>query len=192
MEPRALEPRDRDSARLRMSTGSLGPEQPSLGGTSAIGGSYASGYARRCHAGDAKSNDRRRLLSDRNAYIAFLEAQVPEVEQRAIRHCSAYSPASARTRYPLASRCGPLASHDPRPLCQVERASSAALEAEAVGAGLREVRLRVDKLEELALGSARAVDLLEEDPETAKRSHQDRSLARLRFSSWGPVDPALT
>ena len=32
--------------------------------------SYSAGYARRQQLGDAKSNDRRRLLTDRNAYIA--------------------------------------------------------------------------------------------------------------------------
>ncbi|CAJ1376866.1 unnamed protein product [Effrenium voratum] len=34
------------------------------------------GYSRRAQMGDGKSNDRRRLLTDRNAYIAYLEGHV--------------------------------------------------------------------------------------------------------------------
>merc|ERR1719188_2579385 len=33
------------------------------------------GYSRRALPGDPKTTDRRRLLADRNAYIAYLEAQ---------------------------------------------------------------------------------------------------------------------
>lgn len=41
-------------------------------GRSGAGG----GYSRRCGPGDVKTNDRRQLLADRNAYIAFLESQI--------------------------------------------------------------------------------------------------------------------
>lgn len=37
---------------------------------------YAAGYARRAQLGESKSNDRKRLLTDRNAYIAYLENHV--------------------------------------------------------------------------------------------------------------------
>lgn len=73
-------------------------------GASTVSGYSSNGYSRRCPPGDAKSTDRRRLLADRNAYIAYLEAQV-------------------------------------------ERANEAALQAEEVGASLRQVRARVDDLE---------------------------------------------
>ncbi|CAL1133670.1 unnamed protein product [Cladocopium goreaui] len=37
---------------------------------------YAAGYARRAQLGESKSNDRKKLLTDRNAYIAYLENHV--------------------------------------------------------------------------------------------------------------------
>ena len=37
---------------------------------------YSAGYARRAQLGESKSNDRKRLLTDRNAYIAYLETHV--------------------------------------------------------------------------------------------------------------------
>eukprot|EP00435_Cladocopium_sp_Y103_P014565 s1617_g3.t1 len=37
---------------------------------------YAAGYARRAQLGESKSNDRKKLLTDRNAYIAYLEHHV--------------------------------------------------------------------------------------------------------------------
>lgn len=52
----------------------LGPgaSSVSVSGRSGVGG----GYSRRCAPGDVKTNDRRQLLADRNAYIAFLESQL--------------------------------------------------------------------------------------------------------------------
>lgn len=47
------------------------------GGSSPFSASTASGgYSRRYQPGDAKSTDRRKLLTDRGAYISFLEQQV--------------------------------------------------------------------------------------------------------------------
>lgn len=37
------------------------------------------GYSRRCLPGDAKSSDRAKLLTDRNAYVAFLEGELERV-----------------------------------------------------------------------------------------------------------------
>lgn len=79
----------------------------------------ADGYSRRCLPGDPKTNDRHRLLADRNAYIAFLEAQV-------------------------------------------ERANEAALEAQSVGIGLRQIRTRVEELEDKARQTAQAVQVVQE------------------------------
>lgn len=68
-------------------------------------GALDAGYSRRCPPINPKAADRHRLLTDRNAYITFLEAQV-------------------------------------------ERANEAAMEAESVGAGLRQIQMRVEELEE--------------------------------------------
>ncbi|CAE8597065.1 unnamed protein product [Polarella glacialis] len=75
----------------------------------------AGGYSRRCQPGDPKTTDRRRLLADRNEYIAYLETHV-------------------------------------------ERANGAALEAESAAAELRQLRIRMDGLEESSRSIARTVD----------------------------------
>merc|ERR1719330_1319194 len=43
----------------------------------------STGYSRRCLPGDTKTTDRQRLLTDRNAYIAYLETQVQRANDAA-------------------------------------------------------------------------------------------------------------
>eukprot|EP00929_Paragymnodinium_shiwhaense_P103075 TRINITY_DN6635_c0_g2_i1.p1 TRINITY_DN6635_c0_g2~~TRINITY_DN6635_c0_g2_i1.p1 ORF type:complete len:519 (-),score=105.10 TRINITY_DN6635_c0_g2_i1:287-1843(-) len=57
---------------------------PTYSARAAAGGAGPTGYSRRCPPGDSKTTDRRRLLTDRGAYIAFLEAQAERNSEAAM------------------------------------------------------------------------------------------------------------
>eukprot|EP00931_Biecheleriopsis_adriatica_P070362 TRINITY_DN44140_c0_g1_i1.p1 TRINITY_DN44140_c0_g1~~TRINITY_DN44140_c0_g1_i1.p1 ORF type:complete len:407 (+),score=83.62 TRINITY_DN44140_c0_g1_i1:11-1231(+) len=84
----------------------------------ASGSGAGGGYSRRCQPGDPKTNDRRRLLTDRNAYISHLESHI-------------------------------------------ERVNATALELESTSSGMRQLRLRMDELEDRVRSTGRSVELVQ-------------------------------